>query len=303
MRLYSPEAVAATGGIPNAGPITPSAPIINTAELPKAGGAPASATAAAEAATAAIPDWRDSLASDELKVYAKNKQFKDPSMAIDAYRNLEKLMGVPREQLLKLPTDEASPDWNDVFSRLGKPGKFEDYKVEGKDADQVKWAKETFHKLNLTSKQAEELTKEWDGRVAALTKTQQETLAAENRNQEQNLKTQWGRAYDQNKAMATKAATALGVTAEVIDAMEKQIGYSKTMSFFHTIGSKMGEHVFARPDSTGPIDMVLTPSEAKAQIDLKMKDKEFTKKYLAGDVRARAEMLRLHEFMAGDADE
>src|SRR5690606_18358521 len=79
--------------------------------------APAATTTTQTTAT----DWTSGF-SDDLKGFVQNKGFKDPASVLDSYRNLEKLMGTPKERLLRLPEnmDDANA-MGEIYTRLGRP--------------------------------------------------------------------------------------------------------------------------------------------------------------------------------------
>ncbi len=61
---------------------------------------------------------------------------KDPSAAFleaaKAHREAQAYIGVPKEQLLKLPKADAPPEeWDDVYAKLGYSKNADDYKLEG----------------------------------------------------------------------------------------------------------------------------------------------------------------------------
>jgi hypothetical protein len=106
-------------------------------------------------------DWTNGL-PDDLKGYVTTKGFKDTASVVDSYKNLEKLIGV-KEKLLQVPDDLSdSKSMENVWKRLGRPEKPEDYGIKGKDEAFSKWSAEQFHKLGLNANQAKELVKNYD---------------------------------------------------------------------------------------------------------------------------------------------
>lgn len=292
-KMFSPEGDggAGNGGSGNAG--TPA---------PAASGA--SNSAPPPAATTET-DWKSGLSSD-LKGYVETKGFKDPASILDSYRNFEKLMGVPRDQLLRLPEKSDDPEWTNIFKKLGKPEKPTDYNFPTKEGVQPdekfnNWAKEVFHGANLTAKQAELVATKWDEYVEGIATAQANEIKTKETNEKEALKTAWGNAYDQNMKLAQQAAKTFAKDdkGEVITALQKVMGYDKTMKFFQEIGSKMSEHHFASGDGGSKVE-ILTPEAAQHKIKLKTQDKAFRERYLNKDADAVAEMVKLHELAYPD---
>jgi len=271
------------------------------------GGAAAQAAPAAPAATsqagagATATSWTEGF-SEELKGYVQNKGFKDPAAVLDSYRNYEKLMGVPKERLVKLPEKEDdAAAWGEIYNRLGRPEKADDYKVEAfggeKDGEVIKWAKGAFHEMGLTRKQAEGFSQKLNEYVAKTMEAEKVQVEAQVKKAEEDLKREWGAAYNQNLNVAKMTAKKFGLTEEAADAIESVAGFGGVMKFLHGIGSATGEHGFAGGESGS--SGILTPNAARAKIEELKNDPEFSARYLAGESKAVNEMTNLHLMMAG----
>jgi hypothetical protein len=242
-----------------------------------------------------------STLSPELQGYVETKGFKDVSGAIESYRNMEKLLGVPKERILKLPekADDAE-GWKNVYSRLGCPEKPAGYELkmpEGiGDEGFAQWAKDTFHGLGLSKNQGENLTTKWNEYVQ---KQMEKTTADYNSQVEQeeaSLKTEWGAAYDQNINLAKRAAQTFGIDEETADKLEESMGVAKVMKMFHSMATKLSEDQFVSGDGGSPKFGVMTPEAAKARIQQLKGDPEFRKRYAANGADELAEMKKLHRW-------
>jgi hypothetical protein len=265
---------------------------------PAAGTPPVSAPATPGTAPASTSsDWTTGF-NDELKGYVQNKGFKDPSSVLDSYRNLEKAIGVPSERLIKLPADQNDPAaMAEVYAKLGRPGKPDDYKIDvpqGQGDDFAKWARGTFHELGLTAPQAEVLSKKWNELQAQMGQAQSQSQEATFTQQRESLKREWGAAYEQNAKVVDKAAQALGIDAQTLDALKSSMGVDKAMKFLHSIGSKTLEDSFVS-GKDGSQFGVMTPEAAKSRISQLRNDPDFSSRYLRGESNAINEMSRLHE--------
>lgn len=265
---------------------------------PAPGGTDAHTPTPGDAApTASDAQWFGGFRED-LQGYAQNKGWKDPEAAVESYRNLEKLQGVPQEQLLKLPKSDAPPEaWNEVYARLGRPDQPSGYgfKVpEGADGAFSEFMANAFHEAGVPKGMAETLAEKYSAFGEQQQAQQREQQQAKVAEEERTLKTEWGAAHDQNVGMARNAAQTLGLDAATIDALEASMGYAKVMELFHSIGSKMGEGTFVAGDAPAGFG-VMTPAAAKQRINALRGDTAFIGKYTAGDAGAREEMARLHK--------
>jgi hypothetical protein len=247
-------------------------------------------------------DWTSGL-NDELKGYAQNKGWKDPSSVVDSYRNLEKVHGVPRERLLKLPEKAEDAEWGEVYNRLGRPSKADDYQLPVPEGDKGEFAKIAggkFHELGLTKDQGQKLAKWWNDSLSQNKQTfeAQRTQALEG---ELNaLKQEWGQAYDQNVNIARKAMTTFGISNEKIESLEKTTGFTDLMKLLHGIGSKIGEDQFISGDSKAGFG-TMTPSAAESEIRTLRNDQSFVKDLLAKKADAVKRWDQLHQWAYGSA--
>jgi len=242
-------------------------------------------------------EWYSTF-NDDLKGYVQNKGFKDPQSVVESYKNFEKLMGAPKDRLLKLPEKADAPEWNDVYSKLGRPADPKEYEFklpEGSSPEFESWARENFHKLGLTKNQAETLMKGYNELNTKLGTEMTEKMQQSIKEQEVSLKKDWGAAFDQNVQVAKKAATQFGLDGKAIDKLESALGYDGVMKFLHNIGSKIGESSFVGPNSPQGFG-VLTPEQARYQIAELKNDSNFISKYSSGDVEARNKLNQLHKW-------
>lgn len=269
------------------------------APTPAAGGtSPAagatSAGAAPGTANPASAEWYAGFSDESLRGFVANKQFKDPAMMAESYRNLEKLRGVPEDQLLKISADPA--EQKAMWQKLGTPDKPEGYGLDtAADAPQSQkdftdWAKATALKANMTTEQFKSFVGEWNTRAQTEAKNKTEAQLATAKQEFDGLKAEWGNAYDQKTNVATAAAKEFGLTVEQIDGIQKTLGYSKTMKLLSDIGSKLGEGTFTQ-GSQPPAN--LSVDAAKAQIALKKSDPAYMAKYATKDQLVYAEFSKL----------
>lgn len=226
-----------------------------------------------------------------------------------SWREAEKLIGVPAEQIIRLPKDPNDSDgMKAVWQRLGAPKDAKEYdfstalKADGKPADEafVEFMRKTAGELNLP--------KDMAARVAAsLVKYQSENETAASAERTAKLTEErtalaknWGANQAANMQVAKNAAAALGVKPEDVAALESVVGYARVMDMFRQIGSKIGEDKFVRPDNNP--SGVMTMEQAVARKAELMKDAGWTAKYMNGDTAANREMTALLKIITDTTD-
>lgn len=243
-------------------------------------------------------NWHDSITDADLKQYVTTKGWKDPGSLADSYRNLEKIHGVPKERLLKLPENfDDEKSMGEIYDRFGRPKEAKDYSFKGADENFDKWARENFHKLGFSNKQATGLIEQYDAMVKAANEKADNEFKAKVENETNELKTKWGSAYEQNVKVAKAAGKQFGMSDEHLDALEAVLGFAGTMNFLHSIGSKVGEAPFISGD-TKPAEGILSPAAAQAEINNLMKDKNFSAALMSGDTAAKNRWEKLNKMAA-----
>jgi len=283
-----------------------------------AGDAAAQAAAAAAAAAAQKP-WYEGKADAETIGHWDNKGWKkdDPAaVAIEATkqaRELQKHFGVPPEQLIKLPKDAADEaGWKGVYSRLGVPTEAKDYDIaavkhaDGKEIDAAladtirnsalaarvpkdrigEFAKGVVKHLDDTAKAAKA---EFDAKVAT-----EKTALAKN----------WGTTPDKldnhpNMLAAKLGAARANVSPEEVAALEKIVGYARTMEHFRKIHAGTSEDTFVEGGGKGNgLGMPMTKDGAKARLEELQGDSAWRTRLLDGGAAERREFDSLTQMIA-----
>ena len=227
--------------------------------------------------------------------------------ATKAYKEAEHFVGVPAEQIVRLPKDASDEKgWDGVWKRLGKPTDAKEYDFsaikmsDGTALDEnfANAAREWAFKNNLPKTTAAALTQEFakfmDGAKIAERTEQQAKLVEE----QTALAKNWGANAEANKFIAQRAAATLGVKPEEVAAAEKMIGYSRVMEMFRNIGTKIGEAKFITGSGTGDSTVMTKDSAVARKADL-MQDKIWVAKYLQKDAAAVREMTALNTLIVG----
>lgn len=242
--------------------------------------------AAPAAPSPAAPNFIDSIDDATVKTWAQGKGWKDPSMMAKSAYNLEKMMGAPADQLLRLPRSDDPEGFRQAMGRLGRPAEAKDYAidpegVEGFDPGFADAARSAFLDADLAKPQAEKLVSWWNTRNAEMVKQAADNYKLSVETGEKDLKKEWGNGYEKQFSIAEKAVKDLGFTEEMIDALDLRIGYAPTIRFLNGLGRKLGEDSFVsgksgsfNPESMTPIearqvwaDMLQDPNMVKAMTD------------------------------------
>lgn len=256
------------------------------------------ATGGAAGAGAAV-SWTEGFDSDTLG-YVQNKGWKAPIDLVSSYRNLEKLHGVPPDQIIKLPKDETDADgWKSVWQKLGAPDSPDKYEIPmpeaGGDEGFAKWARETFHGMNMPAGMARKLVESYNQYAASINENATKEYAAKVAADTEALKKKWGADYDGNIDLAKRAAAELGLDGPKVEALEKAMGFAGLMEFVHGLGTKLGtSDTFVGGEGKGGGGGAPNTQAAALQKirDLKA-DKGWATRYAQGDADAKAEMRRL----------
>lgn len=280
---------------------------------------------AVSTAVSAAPEakWHDGF-DETIKNYVASRGLGDKDIS-EAFRETAKAhleaqayIGVPKEQLLKLPKADAPPEeWDAVYEKLGYSKNADDYKLDelkradGSDVDDgfkdFVRAQATELKLSPTAaaKFADAVLKHNESGTAA--RTADETAAATKALEQ--LRQSWGPNYEANKVIADNgyaaAMQAAGLTQEQMTKATQQagelIGKAEAMQMFLGLGQKLGEDKFVGGGGPGGNLGPRNAEQAKARIEELMKDSTFTKRWLDGGTAECKEMDNLHRLAVGVA--
>lgn len=261
----------------------------------------APATPAPEAQTpaeGAQKAWFADFKNPEVRDWVSKVNLPNAEMAAQKAYSLEKLLGADKAgRAIVLPKDGDEKAQAEFFTKLGRPEKAEDYKIEmpeGSDLEQMKAALPLLHKHNLTQAQASGLVREWTEMQLASQKAAVEKMEQQAVLDREQLKKEWGSEFNTRVQMANAAMRAAGLDAEDGMRLEAALGVAKAAKMMAALGKAHMEAPVHRSDDN-PTNFGTTPEEAKARITSLKNDKAWTKKYLDGDTSAREEFARLHQ--------
>lgn len=260
-------------------------------------------TTAQQAATTTQPAiaWLPD-ATPEVAGYVQNKAWQSPADMLSSYQNLEKVFGAEKAgRTAVIPSDDDVEGWTKLHAKLGRPEQANGYELpvpEGADKAFSEQAAAWFHEAGLSKKAAQHITAKWNEHMTqaaqAMAQAEEQKLQAEH----QALERDWGAgdAAAVNREMARRAAVALGLDEQAIDALQKASGFSKTMKALAKVGEMLGERPAA--GFGGSTGFAMTPEAARSKKESLMADKEFREKAMADPNSAQwREIQRLTEII------
>lgn len=253
---------------------------------------PEGAGVAAEA-TPANQNWYGDVGTD-MEAFIQNKGWDEPQKAVNAYQNLEKMLG-NRNNLLSVPEEGDTDAWGELYTKLGRPeaaDKYEFQAPEGMeiDNDLENWFKENAFEAGLSGQQAQNLYNSWNEMQVKMYEQSQADINAQANIEMDQLKREWGQAFDEKNDIASKTGAKFGVNEQEVDALKEVLGAGRTLKLFADIGEGLGEHGYV---DGGGNNFTMTPAQAKDQIFNLKNDIQFMEKYLNGDKEAIAKMQNL----------
>jgi len=245
---------------------------------------------------AAVPaaPWYGELTDPDLKGFAELKKPTDAATALKGWRDAEKFIGAPKEELLRLPKDltAAKPEELDaIYTRLGRPAKADDYKIDPVEGGEEFTAafRPVLHSLGLNQAQVTKLTTAWNAYMKGAAETGDRAQEQKEQLDLQNLHREWpGDTFTQREEMARRGVREFVLplvagdqakAGEMLGNIEDAIGTANFLKLFSGIGEKVGEARFAGGNQ--PTTFGMTPAAAKAQLDAYKADKNWNNKVFA----------------------
>ncbi len=270
-------------------------------------------TTATDTATPAtetvIKPWYDG-ASPEVVGYLQTKGWADDPKkaalgAAQAHMAAEKYIGVPAEQILRLPKEGDVEGFRAVQKRLGALDadkyNFEDVKRADGSApadDVMGFLRTTSASLGLRQQEAMELAGAFIKRQesAEAAKAAEKTAGLET--SKQALAKDWADNFDAHKFVAQQGAKAMEVTPEDVTALESVVGYDRVMKMFHKIGVMNGEAKYVQGTNPAGTGGLMSREQAIARKAELLADKDWKARYMGGGKKELNEMVALSTILS-----
>ena len=217
---------------------------------------------------------------DDLAREPSLRNFDSVDKLAKSYVPAVRKMGVPADQLMRVPQNADDPAWNDVYNSMGRPETPDQYYFDERFADaNLDDFRNIAHNLGLSQNQAEKILDMYS--QANYDQMQEaETRHGEMQAQGINaLQKEWGKSYNENVELARRAFTNFA-SKEALDIMEDSgLGnHPEIVKMFSKIGNLLKEDgiMVGEPG----IGDALSPAMAQEKIDNNLGDSEFNKIYL-----------------------
>lgn len=254
-----------------------------------------------EAAVAANPiSFLDSLPED-LRAEPSLRNFNDPATLAKSYVHAQRMIGADK---IPLPGKSATDDeWRSVYQRLGAPSDINgyDFKVSENILDQNEVAKfkEAALEVGLNSRQAGRIAQYLDETVSMAKAAREQSVQEAVYNGEQELRQEWGAAFEQQVQMAYKAANTFLGSTEMLDTIELSDGrmlgdHPDVVRMFARLAKEIGEDNLLGETT----ELVMTPAEAQQRIsEITGRGTPYWDKFHPEHQRYIDEALRLREYL------
>ena len=278
----------------------------------KGGEGDAAAAAAAGGAGGEAKSWLESL-PDDIRDNSILKRYATPEDGARALISATGRLGVPPEELIRLPKPDDAKGVEALWNKVGRPEKVDGYGdvklPDGSpmDKDALQGFLATMHQTGpFTPAQAQAAAKWYGDFGAAQVKAATDAFAAAKAEGERALKGEWGAAYQQNLDAAALAAERFG--GKDFRAFVDESGMGDDPRFlktFKAIADAMGEAgapPHERGRDGGARNGVLAPAEAQAERARMEADPKIMKALMdpsdphhEHQVQRRLELIRLSE--------
>lgn len=233
-------------------------------------------------------DWYGTY-SQENQDWIKDRGWASHEEMIRSHVNLEKMRGVPEDKLLKIPHPDDKEARAEMYAKLGRPEKAEDYDLgENFDEDLGSWFKETAHGLGLSVDQAKTFAESLNEQIAKSTELNMEQAAIRAQNEFEEMKRGWGSKADDQLEIAGAGMSVLnekGISKDTLQQLELLVGAKEYVNLLITLGENTMEPGFPSGDSRAQ------GNESIEQIDRKIAemngDPDYQKRLLSEDANVR----------------
>lgn len=227
--------------------------------------------------------------------------------SMKSYQEVEKHLGVPKDQLARIPKDANDKEgWATLNRRLGMPeaaDKYDFSKVKHADGADLKpeFVKElqtAFWEDGVGADRASNIVSKLVKHLDASGESDKLIAQGELAKQKDIIKTEWKGREEANMFIAKQAVERLGLNKDTVEALEKTSGYAVTMQALLKIGQAMGESKFVTNDAD-PAKGTLSREQASAKMNELKRDSIWVDRFNKGGVKENQEHDALARIAAG----
>lgn len=221
-------------------------------------------------------EWPEGM-PDDVKLSPSIKPFvgKDGKLnhaeLAKSYVHTKKKVG---EKGIQVPTEQSpQQEWDEYFEKVGWSPEIEGYDLKAPEGSQLteeslESFKKLFHENRVPKAQAQKILESIDQTTKTSLDSQTEKLQSEINEGVENLKKEWGEAFDSKLTMSKKVLKENGSEdLQKMLAEDPSLGSNPHLiKFLHGIGEKMyGEDSI--PSKGGVGDQALSPAEASQEVN------------------------------------
>ena len=193
--------------------------------------APVQETQIEQAVPTVAKSWKEAIPED-LRNDPNISKFTELEALAKSYVNATRMIG---QDKVAVPNNNSTDDqWNEVYDKLGRPESPDKYQLDAKsdvvplDESAIKSFAENAHQLGLNNKQAQGILEFYKNSMEGSVQQNQVDMETAQANAEQELRKEWGRAYEDNIKKAGAVAKA-NMDANILDMQLKD-------------GTRLGDH-------------------------------------------------------------
>ena len=253
----------------------------------------------ATAATAAPVNFLDAI-SEEYRSDPSIKSFTNVNDMAKTLIHAQRLIGAEKIPLPgKSATDE---DWANVWSRLGRPQSPSEYEIKFEnqtlDDSELESFRKSAFEAGLNNRQVERMAKFLEDTVTGANASRSEMAERAVYEAEQELRQEFGQAFDQRMTMAFNAAKQLLGDASLLDEVQLADGrmlgdHPQIVRMFAKLAEQIGEDQLLGETS----ELIMTPQEATQRIaEMTRRDSPYWDKLHPEHDTYVDEVLRLREY-------
>ena len=255
----------------------------------------------ATAAPVAAPANFLEAISEEYRNDPSIKSFTNVNDMAKTLIHAQRLIGAEKIPLPgKSATDE---DWANVWTKLGRPQSPSEYQIQFQNAaladGELEGFRQSAFEAGLNNRQVERMAKFLEDTVSGANAARSEMVEKAVYEAEQELRQEFGQAFDQRMSMAYKAAQQLLGDTEMLDEVQLADGrmlgdHPQVVRMFAKLAEQIGEDQLLGEAS----ELIMTPQEANQRIaEMTRRDSPYWDKLHPEHDTYVDEVLRLREYV------
>jgi hypothetical protein len=225
----------------------------------------------------------------------------------DQFRETKRFVGIPADQLLRLPQPTTSEaDRRAFYGKLGVPPEAKDYDFTGVpapegvtiDAGYLDGMRASFHKNHISKESATGLLADLYALEGQQRSQREAGEVARLELARAQLEREWGSNLTVNRAYAEIGQQKLGITNEMLESLRYAWGDYKALDLMRMIGASAvsEDELHTGSNASGA---PTTQASAKSEIERLRTDQSFLARWLAGEKDAVDYMAYLHQIQTG----